>query len=59
MRWMAAGTGKSTNSQTVTQHFAGRGHLGASLFFKRGDGDGDGGNVIKPFTTRALAAQLA
>jgi NACHT domain len=34
-----AGTGKSTISRTVAQNFAGKGDLGASFFFKRGDGN--------------------
>ena len=34
-----AGTGKSTISRSVAQKFADRGVLGASFFFKRGEGD--------------------
>ena len=34
-----AGTGKSTISRTVAQNFANEGELGASFFFKRGEGD--------------------
>ncbi|KFY30639.1 hypothetical protein V493_01778 [Pseudogymnoascus sp. VKM F-4281 (FW-2241)] len=34
-----AGTGKSTISRTVAQNFANEGDLGASFFFKRGEGD--------------------
>src|SRR5690242_5930826 len=34
-----AGTGKSTISRTVAQNFADRGVLGASFFFKKGEGD--------------------
>ncbi|KAJ4293221.1 hypothetical protein N0V90_008503 [Kalmusia sp. IMI 367209] len=34
-----AGTGKSTISRTVAQSFAEKGILGASFFFKRGEGD--------------------
>ncbi|THV46068.1 hypothetical protein BGAL_0419g00010 [Botrytis galanthina] len=34
-----AGTGKSTISRTVAQNFADKGELGASFFFKRGEGD--------------------
>ncbi|KAH7025136.1 uncharacterized protein B0I36DRAFT_225532, partial [Microdochium trichocladiopsis] len=49
-----AGTGKSTISRTVARHFADRRRLGASFFFKRGDGDG--GKAAKFFTT--VAAQL-
>jgi hypothetical protein len=49
-----AGTGKSIISRTVACHFASIGRLGASFFFKRGDGDR--GKVTKFFTT--IAAQL-
>lgn len=34
-----AGTGKSTISRTVAQNFTDKGDLGASFFFKRGEGD--------------------
>ncbi|KAJ8065097.1 hypothetical protein OCU04_005810 [Sclerotinia nivalis] len=34
-----AGTGKSTISRTVAQNFVDMGELGASFFFKRGEGD--------------------
>jgi hypothetical protein len=34
-----AGTGKSIVSRTVAQNFADKGDLGASFFFKRGEGD--------------------
>lgn len=50
-----AGTGKSTISRTVAQSFAETRELGASFFFKRGEGDRS--NVAKFFTT--IAAQLA
>ena len=49
-----AGTGKSTISRTVARAFALSGHLGASFFFKRGDGDR--GKVDKFFTT--IASQM-
>ena len=49
-----AGTGKSTVSRTVAQSSHARGQLGASFFFKRGEGDR--GGVSKFFTT--LATQL-
>lgn len=49
-----AGTGKSTISRTVAQSFANKGMLGASFFFKRGEGDR--GRVQFFFTT--IAAQL-
>jgi len=49
-----AGTGKSTISRTVARDFADQRRLGASFFFKRGDGDR--GKVTKFFTT--IARQL-
>lgn len=49
-----AGTGKSTISRTVAHTFFGKGQLGASFFFKRGEGDR--GGAAKLFTT--IAAQL-
>lgn len=50
-----AGTGKSTISRTLSRSFHELGHLGASFFFKRGEGDR--GNALKLFTT--MARQLA
>lgn len=50
-----AGTGKSTISRTVARSFHGKGSLGASFFFKRGEADR--GNALKVFTT--IARQLA
>lgn len=50
-----AGTGKSTISRTVAQHFHTRGLLGASFFFKRGEAER--GHADRLFST--LAAQLA
>ncbi|RYO90009.1 hypothetical protein DL763_005461 [Monosporascus cannonballus] len=49
-----AGTGKSTVSRTVAQSFASKDQLGASFFFKRGEGDR--GNAARFFTT--ITAQL-
>jgi hypothetical protein len=49
-----AGTGKSTISRTIAQSFEEKGLLGASFFFKRGEGDR--GNASKFFTT--IAHQL-
>ncbi|RYO82674.1 hypothetical protein DL764_009575 [Monosporascus ibericus] len=49
-----AGTGKSTISRTVAHSFSKGGQLGASFFFKRGEGDR--GGASKFFTT--MAAQL-
>jgi hypothetical protein len=56
MFWLngMAGTGKSTISRTVAQSFADDGKLGASFFFKRGEGER--GNASRFFTT--IAAQL-
>ncbi|EXU97777.1 phosphorylase, AAA and WD40 domain protein [Metarhizium robertsii] len=50
-----AGTGKSTISRTIARSFAKQGILGASFFFKRGEGDR--GNSSKVITT--IAAQVA
>ncbi|KAK5988173.1 Vegetative incompatibility protein HET-E-1 [Cladobotryum mycophilum] len=49
-----AGTGKSTISRTVARSFAEKNTLGASFFFKRGEGDR--GRVSYVFTT--IVAQL-
>jgi hypothetical protein len=49
-----AGTGKSTISRTVAQIFSNEGKLGASFFFKRGEGDRGHAGML--FTT--IAAQL-
>jgi hypothetical protein len=49
-----AGTGKSTISRTVAQIFSDEGELGASFFFKRGEGDRDHAGLL--FTT--IATQL-
>ncbi|KAI2631854.1 vegetative incompatibility protein HET-E-1 [Hypoxylon sp. NC1633] len=49
-----AGTGKSTISRTVAKSFSEKNQLGASFFFKRGEGDR--GGASKFFTT--IAAQL-
>jgi hypothetical protein len=49
-----AGTGKSTISRTIAQTFADKGQLGASFFFKRGEGDR--GGASKFWTT--ITAQL-
>jgi hypothetical protein len=46
-----AGTGKSTIARTIAQSFAENGQLGASFFFKRGEGDR--GNATRLFTTIA------
>ncbi|KAF7575831.1 hypothetical protein PtrM4_000710 [Pyrenophora tritici-repentis] len=51
--WLSgmAGTGKSTIARTVAQLFASRGQLGASFFFKKGEGER--GNASRFFTTIA------
>jgi hypothetical protein len=49
-----AGTGKSTISRTFAQSLAEKGQLGASFFFKRGEGDR--GNASRFFTT--IVSQL-
>lgn len=49
-----AGTGKSTISRTVAQIFSDKGKLGASFFFKRGEGDRGYAGML--FTT--ITAQL-
>ena len=46
-----AGTGKSTIARTVAQSFADEGQLGASFFFKKGEGNR--GNASRFFTTIA------
>ncbi len=46
-----AGTGKSTIARTVARSFADKGHLGASFFFKKGEGDR--GTASRFFTTLA------
>lgn len=53
-----AGTGKSTIARTVARSFANKGQLGASFFFKKGEGDR--GTAGRFFTTiaRDLMAHL-
>ena len=45
------GTGKSTIARSVARSFADEGHLGASFFFKKGEGDR--GTASRFFTTIA------
>lgn len=52
-----AGTGKSTVSRTVARHFKEKGILGASFFFKRGEGDR--GNAKRFFPTIAKSLSTA
>ncbi|KAH8701383.1 hypothetical protein GQ44DRAFT_54930 [Phaeosphaeriaceae sp. PMI808] len=51
--WLSgmAGTGKSTIARTIAQLFVSRGQLGASFFFKKGEGER--GNASRFFTTIA------
>jgi hypothetical protein len=51
--WLSgmAGTGKSTIARTIAQWFADRRQLGASFFFKKGEGER--GNASRFFTTMA------
>ena len=51
--WLSgmAGTGKSTIARTIAQSFAHRGQLGASFFFKKGEGERS--NATRFFTTIA------
>jgi hypothetical protein len=51
--WLSgmAGTGKSTIARTIAQSFADHGRLGASFFFKKGEGER--GNASRFFTTMA------
>ncbi|KAF2825012.1 vegetative incompatibility protein HET-E-1 [Ophiobolus disseminans] len=51
--WLSgmAGTGKSTIARTVAQSFDSQGQLGASFFFKKGEGER--GNALRFFTTIA------
>lgn len=51
-----AGTGKSTIARTVARSFADKGQLGASFFFKKGEGDR--GNADRFFTTIATDLML-
>jgi hypothetical protein len=52
--WLSgmAGTGKSTIARTVAQTFSNCGQLGASFFFKKGEGER--GNASRFFTTMAI-----
>jgi hypothetical protein len=53
--WLSgmAGTGKSTIARTIAQSFASQGQLGASFFFRKGEGER--GNASRFFTTIATS----
>ncbi|RYP53536.1 hypothetical protein DL768_001491 [Monosporascus sp. mg162] len=53
-----AGTGKSTVSRTVATAFAGDGLLGASFFFKRGEGDRGKATLFFPTIARQLVCKI-
>lgn len=53
-----AGTGKSTISRTVATRFSNVKSLGASFFFKRGEGDRGNATKFVPTVARSLAASI-
>ncbi|ODM14444.1 hypothetical protein SI65_10179 [Aspergillus cristatus] len=53
-----AGTGKSTVSRTMAKHFKEKGILGASFFFKRGEGDRGGAKRFIPTIARELSTTI-
>ncbi|KAK4139040.1 uncharacterized protein C8A04DRAFT_16219, partial [Dichotomopilus funicola] len=53
-----AGTGKSTISRTVANSFADDGLLGASFFFKRGEGDRGKAGLVFPTIARQLVRKI-
>ncbi|KAK4205952.1 NWD2 protein, partial [Rhypophila decipiens] len=53
-----AGTGKSTISRTVAKAFADDGILGASFFFKRGEGDRGKATLLFPTIARQLVYKI-
>ncbi|KAL5611102.1 hypothetical protein FOBRF1_007219 [Fusarium oxysporum] len=53
-----AGTGKSTISRTVAQVFADEGLLGASFFFKRGEGDRGKATLFFPTIASQLVGKI-
>ncbi|KAK5651140.1 hypothetical protein OQA88_13234 [Cercophora sp. LCS_1] len=53
-----AGTGKSTISRTVATSFAEKGLLGASFFFKRGEGDRGKASLVFPTIARQLVHKI-
>ena len=52
-----AGTGKSTISRTIARQFSKTGHLGATFFFKRGEGDRGNTNMFFSTLARDLASK--
>ncbi|PKY04550.1 WD domain-containing protein, partial [Aspergillus campestris IBT 28561] len=54
-----AGTGKSTISRTVARSLKGTNHLGASFFFKRGEGDRGNAKKFFPTLTRQLMFKIS
>lgn len=54
-----AGTGKSTISQTVARSLKDTNHLGASFFFKRGEGDRGNAKKFFPTLTRQLMLSIS
>lgn len=54
-----AGTGKSTISRTVARSLKDTNHLGASFFFKRGEGDRGNAKRFFPTLTRQLMLQMS
>lgn len=53
-----AGTGKSTISRTVAKSLKDTKHLGASFFFKRGEGDRGNAKKLFPTLTRQLMLRI-
>ncbi len=51
-----AGTGKSTISRTVAHSFANDGQLGASFFFKRGEGERGNAKCLSSSLFHSLAS---
>ncbi|KAL4975136.1 hypothetical protein BDW66DRAFT_160755 [Aspergillus desertorum] len=54
-----AGTGKSTISRTVARLLKNTNHLGASFFFKRGEGDRGNAKKLFPTLTRQLMLKIS
>ncbi|CAG7991229.1 unnamed protein product [Penicillium salamii] len=53
-----AGTGKSTISRTIAKHFSSDNSLGASFFFKRGEGDRGTAKYLVTTIARQLARSI-